>query len=340
MMKILAITLLLACACALAMGFSPSLKRRVLEFLPNHRTIIAFLLLTLLWVGVGIGTFFAAEFVMNLIEKVPNWIRIQSKLSESEFKLSWTWLVSLYFSLLVTLMVVQKTYRWFFVNVPEFMALITVNYFDGALRKMESGLHLKYPWEQIKKSMWFTLEMISVVFKDDYPTKDGGVVEIAGVFRYRANFKRLERYASIDETTIGAAILNDAKRLMSERIGQTRTEDIASKLQEIKKQIEETYQATDNPLEKSLGIDFEDISIGTFAFGTETRNALDALLKRKLVLDEAKDPTGALILLGKENVSRHENKVTVAAEGGLKGADPVVLTAMAAMTTALGGGKK
>ena len=58
---------------------------------------------------------------------------------------------------------------------------------------------------------YFSLELITVPFIEDFVSLDGGVVRVRGSFRYRADFDNLVQYAQIAESTIVIGFSNLVK---------------------------------------------------------------------------------------------------------------------------------
>jgi hypothetical protein len=235
----------------------------------------------LLYLAVLVAGIFVPYGLIALLENGITFILANFGLPGWEFHLVWPF--SLVVGVVITTRVLKHTYRWFIVNIPEFMALILVNLFGGGFRKRGTGLTVMWPWEQVRDDMWFILEVITVTFGMKCPTSDGGEVEPEGLLRYQVSMERLETYAGVDEASIGLSFIGGAQRVLTQKLATTETDKIAPALPEIQTDITAVYQNKDHvdELESQTGVDFVSVEIPRFKFGTDTQKTLATNLFEK-----------------------------------------------------------
>jgi len=202
---------------------------------------------------------------------------------------NFSWVFSLVLSAYVLLQVMAKTYKWFTLYVPQYMAAITVNQISGERRKYKAGSYRKMPWEAEDYSLYFSMELISVDIPARFPTQNGGVATNTISVRYKPNFEMLDTYAQVDEVTVATGMADGAKIIATRIIGTTPTRAVTSKLQEIRDAVDAEYGPKNtDPLEKSFGIDFDSIGFSDLVFSKETQETLDTMFSTESLLDAHK----------------------------------------------------
>lgn len=308
--------------------------------LVNHRYLLRQLAIGLfvlaVYTDVTLVTYYASDFLLSCIAQGVSYVLGIWNLPE--WQIEHQWIGALSVAITGALYFIKKTFRNFAVSVPAFAGILTKNHFGGRFAKYGQGLSLRFPWEEFDPALCFSLEIVTVSFQEDYVTQDGGVGIVSGSFRYAPSFERLEKYAAVDEKTIGIAILNLAKSdltvQMSSRTAQKAREETAA----IKTAIENQYKGI-APIEDELGFDFEDFTFADISFDKETQKALTASFASKTMFsptDDAAKREDILVLAGKA-----EKKVTqLRLDGevrGLENIGPAVVAMIASLFASKGG---
>jgi hypothetical protein len=225
------------------------------------------------YTDIALLAFFASDFAISCLNTGISYILNLFHLPV--WQIDGQRLIVILLATLGTIHVFQKTYRNFTLSVPAFAGVLTVNYFDGRWAKYDQGLKLRWPWETFDPKLAFSLELVTVSFEEDYTTNDGGVAIIQGSFRYAPSFKRLEKYAAVDEQSIGTALLNVAKSDLTVEVGKRSAGELRKETLTIKTIIEDKYKGI-APQEEELGIDFEDFTLADVAFSKDTQTAMSA----------------------------------------------------------------
>lgn len=119
--------------------------------------------------------------------------------------------------------------RFFLVSVPEITALITINFFSKPtegepyknLRPYPTGMHFKYPWEQVELGNYINLRLITADVTEDYPSQDGPMIKARWSFQYRARWWQLATYIAVDQTTITGGLRDVGSGFLSATIAKT-----------------------------------------------------------------------------------------------------------------------
>lgn len=189
------------------------------------------------------------------------------------------------------LIVTGLTARWFLLSVPEVTGLVTVNLFTGSLRPYGTGLHFRFPWEQVKEGNYINLRIITQEFGKDgkgvetYPSADGPEMLVQWSFQYRATIPGLPRYIAVDETTINNGLREIGSSFLSGTIGRLEAEKIReadrNKLEEELRKHYETKTHQDffggevkkGSLEELYGIDLLIVSLSDIDFSKPYQQA-------------------------------------------------------------------
>lgn len=309
----------------------------------RHVGKVAFLVAIVLYAATAWAAYRLSIFGIERIEDGVEAVLV--KFNQPRFELMGAHWLAIALSIAFTIALMKSTIHWFIINVPEFMALITINYITGAKKKLGEGLHAKLPWQQVKRHMWFVMEVIGVKFTGVFPTKDGGRAKVTVVFRYKPDFEHLETYAEIDEATLGEVIIGDAKRVMTEEIATASTREVPTKLPSIRQKIEQDYgdDKHKNIIERQLGINFMGLAASEFEFEAATQAILDASLKVEMVLEKGlsdREQATRLVVLGEKNVKIEDKTFTIRGDGSLKNADAGLAALIAGLLGANRGGDK
>lgn len=242
-------------------------------------------------------------------------------------------------SLMIWLLLIKATLRSFLVSVPAFIGLVTESLLGGEYFTYPAGIHIRYPWEVVKIENYFSLELITVPFQEDFVSSDGGVVRVKGSFRYMADFDNLIQYAQIAESTIVIGFSNLAKRLITSEIANRSADQARKETDKIKKVIEQLYIEEDGAPkltskdEKSFGVQFKDFTLADIGYDKETQNILTTDFNRNVLaratgfndLNE-KAREDALVLEGK--ITKDIKKIDITGLEGLSGGVKAIVAAL------------
>lgn len=115
----------------------------------------------------------------------------------------------------------------FLVSVPEVTGLLTVNALTGVLHPYGTGLHFRFPWEQVKEGNFINLRVVTENMEESYPAQDGPVMLVKWSFQYRPSAEAiydhtgkspLERYISADDNTIKQGLKDVGSSILSANI--------------------------------------------------------------------------------------------------------------------------
>src|SRR3989344_168328 len=240
---------------------------------------------------------FVGQISFALILLIGSFLGILNGIKYVESKLHYlnNDLTSFLLSIMILLLLIRITFKIFLLSVPAFVGLVTENLLGGEYFTYSTGIHIKYPWEVAKIENYFSLELITVPFVEDFVSKDGGVVRVRGSFRYRADFDSLIQYAQIDESTIVIGFSNLVKRLITSEIAKRSADQARKETDKIKEVIEELHVEKDGKPkltskdEKHFGVQFEDFTLADIGYDDKTQNILTADFNRKVLAGVDKD---------------------------------------------------
>lgn len=142
------------------------------------------------------------------------------------------------------------TLRLFLVSVPEITALITINLFLKTtkeepyknLRPYPTGMHFKYPWEQVEISNYINLRLITAPVSEDYPSRDGPLMQTRWSFQYRARWWQLATYIAVDQTTITSGLRDVGSSFLSATIAKTDAVDCKTNQAAIERELQKKFE--------------------------------------------------------------------------------------------------
>lgn len=173
------------------------------------------------------------------------------------------------------------TLKLFFVSVPAFVGLVTLSYLGGEKYVYQSGIHIKYPWESATPDDYYSLELMTVPFEEDFVANDGAVVKVKGSFRYYPDINNLITYASINESTIAIGFTDTMKKLLTIEISGKKALEARTKADDIRIKIDSNYNNSDGtvkdaPDEKKFGVQFEGFTLADIGYSDRTQNILES----------------------------------------------------------------
>ncbi|MDP6388039.1 MAG: hypothetical protein QGG63_02085 [Candidatus Pacebacteria bacterium] len=95
-----------------------------------------------------------------------------------------------------------RTLKFFLVSVPKVSGLISTNLYDSHMETYETGVHFKYPWEQVEDDHYISMRMVKEHYNSSFPTNDGPKVLLGWTLQYYATIKDLPLNIAVDESTI------------------------------------------------------------------------------------------------------------------------------------------
>lgn len=307
---------------------------------PATRTVLVLVMMILLYWSVYNMTWSVANTALSFLENVISYVLRHEFGQPTLWTLYGKGTANAACALIVTVWFVRKTYRIFMVKVPEFVLLLLVNAFGGNFRRVKTGLNLKFPWEEVRDDLWILMEVVAVTFNLTCPTKDGGEVTVSGIYRYKPSEAegKVETYASINEDSIGDALVGGAMAEMTRVIGGMETSKVAESLKAIKDALDSIHGDLkhDSKDEKTLGVDFIDITVSKIEFANRTRKTLDILFEAEtLFKDKDADQRSDILAMGDhitKNMDIKEIKLTL---NGLKDLPPEIVQALSTAGPAL-----
>ncbi len=136
------------------------------------------------------------------------------------------WLLCITFGLW-TLMVTE-TLKYFLVGVPEVTGLILVNWLiqpqplDPYANQtvVLNGLWIKFPWDDVRDSLFINLRIVAQSFDEDFPAKDGPMIHTSGEIFWRPDERLLPRHIAVDTTIINKGLVAIATGSLSQKISK------------------------------------------------------------------------------------------------------------------------
>lgn len=175
----------------------------------------------------------------------------------------------------------SRAFKFFIVSVPEITGLLTINLLkNGGLRPYGTGLHLRYPWEQVKEGNYINLRLVtSEKITQTYPSLDGIVMMTEWTFQYIAKLRLLAKYIAVDETTINKGLTDVGSGLLSSMIAQRNAEELKKDQETLKKDFIKDFENTivkeaglDAKLEDHYGIDITTVSLADIDYEKKFQN--------------------------------------------------------------------
>lgn len=158
------------------------------------------------------------------------------------------WLLFIFCTLLVLAGMGSK---FFLVSVPEVTGLLTVNVFTGKLKTYNTGLHFRWPWEQVKEGNFINLRITTESMEESYPAADGPIMLVKWSFQYRplaeATYDKdgkssLERYISADDETIKKGLKDVGSSILSADIAGYASAECKKNQKKIEEKLEGEFE--------------------------------------------------------------------------------------------------
>jgi hypothetical protein len=243
------------------------------------------------------------EWLKNLQSVVKKWKKKEEKKEEKKgqgsieritFAISF-WLVlffilsaiSLFTTYSITIGVVAwfvalaYWHRLFLVSVPEVTGLVTINLLTGELHPYGTGIHFRFPWEQVKEGNFINLRIVTQERSEDYPSEDGPVLKVKWSFQYKSTVEGLPKYIAVDETTVNKGFGDVGSSFLGARIASEKAEACVNTREAIEKELQKKFEdvvklgdtAKDHNLEQLYGVDLLRVSLADIDFETKYQGA-------------------------------------------------------------------
>ncbi|MDP2593231.1 MAG: SPFH domain-containing protein [bacterium] len=171
------------------------------------------------------------------------------------------WLgVRLQFGLALWAFVMSFSVRPFMVSVPEYTALVTINLLRediDALREYRTGLHFRYPWEQVKIGNYINLRLLPLGKTEDYPSKDGPKMHAT----WQAPYKVVDaiKYIGVGRESVEDILTKAGSGVLSAYIARHNAEDAKEKQEDAEKILQQKF--TEMKLEEICGVHIPVVSL-------------------------------------------------------------------------------
>ncbi len=149
----------------------------------------------------------------------------------------------------------------FLVSVPEVTGLLTINIFSGKLIPYGTGLHFRYPWEQVKEGNYINLQVITEDMSESYPAQDGPEMILKWSFQYRPYLNFLERYISADDNTIKKGFKDVGSSILSANIAGFKAGNCKKNQQAIEKELKREFEEMKPTPEELYGTELVRVSL-------------------------------------------------------------------------------
>lgn len=217
----------------------------------------------------------------------------------------------------------------FLVLVPEVMGLVTLNFFNGNLFAFGSGVKIKFPWDIVRDENFFSLELVTEQHQETYATKDGPLMLTKWSYQYRPHEKKLDKYITVDKTTIDNGFTDVFSSILSEAIGGKNAEPARQEIAAIEAEVMEQFHAqtmggpngpqTQSPKEKledEYGVNFKLFKLPDIDFAEDYQQARSGQARMAVIIKAAQELIQATVADGKPTISGKEAVNTVLVEQG------------------------
>lgn len=187
---------------------------------------------------------------------------------------------SLFWGLLIWAIAMAYAPRAFLVSVPEVTGLLTINLLNGELRPYGTGIHFRFPWEQVKEGNYINLRTITPEQrKESYPSADGPAMIVKWSFQYIPRLELLPRFIAVDQTTIDKGLGDVGSSFLSAEIARRNTIDCKENQAVIERGLQEAFEgpfsrsAVGETVEQFYGIDIVRISLADVDYDEKFQRA-------------------------------------------------------------------
>ncbi len=188
------------------------------------------------------------------------------------------------------LIVMSFTINAFLVSVPEITGLITVNVLlteQEALNIYGTGMHFRFPCEQVKKGNFINLRQVTVSIEETYPSKDS-LMLCKIEFQYTPSLEGLGRYISASASTIQTGLSAIVGSVLSSQISSRTSQEAKVDQEKIETLVKEKITESNPTPLKMYGIVIDRVSLKDLDYDAATQVALSSQKVALLVQDIAK----------------------------------------------------
>lgn len=216
---------------------------------------------------------------------------------------------------------ISLTLQPFLVSVPEYAELVTINLVSGKKKGYKTGLHFRYPWEQVKKGNYINLRLMPMDREEDYPAKDGPKMHAKWQLQYRV--LDAITYIGVGREAIEKVLTGVGSSVLSSSIARCNSEDAKTGQKDVEGKLQKEFQDLDTV--KLYGVEIPKVSLADLDYEVTIQKvrATEEIARRikKIAADIRKDNpkikekdalNAALIIHG--NISK--SVVEVEGEGG------------------------
>lgn len=212
--------------------------------------------------------------------------------------------------------------RPFMVSVPEVTELVTINLLTGELVGYKTGLHFRYPWEQVKVGNYINLRLHPLDREESYPAKDGSMMHAKWQLQYMVVSAVV--YITVGKEAIEKILAGVGSSKLSAMIARRDSEECKLEQSKIEEELEGAFDELEDR-ERLYGIKIPVVALSDLDYEVavqKVRATQEVARRIKAIAADlrATNPTisekdamnAAMILHG--DVTKHVNEVE--GEGG------------------------
>lgn len=144
---------------------------------------------------------------------------------------------SLNLGVVIWIFMMAASIRLFMVSVPKVTGLLTVDLRTGVLVPYFTGLHFRFPWEQVQEENYINLQLVTTKREETFPSMDGPLMLVKWSCQYRPDPKGLDRYVSVGESTVEEGLPDVVSSILQKIISDKSSEDCKKDQHEIEKAV-------------------------------------------------------------------------------------------------------
>mgnify|MGYP001611900265 CR=1 FL=1 len=187
-------------------------------------------------------------------------------------------------AIIVGLFVTAPLVPNFLVSVPEITGLITINALTGSLDTYATGLHLRYPWEQVKLGNYINLRQVTEEIEETYPALDA-LMHVKWIFQYTPLVRGLPQYISADDNSIKSGLRGTGSSVLAEQIGSKKGEDAKKSQEAIEKALKLQFVEGSNDFTIArYGIRLDRVEIADLDFDPSVQAARSAMAEADITV--------------------------------------------------------
>ena len=148
------------------------------------------------------------------------------------------------------------TTRAFMVSVPEACALVTTDLLKSLVRGMiplwnhpfynlqtyDTGLHFRFPWEQVKEGNYINLRVVTFPFRGEtYPSKNGPMMKADWSIQFHPRLEMLPRYIYVGISTIMEGLHEVGSSFLSSEIKKMDPEQVRLGQKDLENRLREHF---------------------------------------------------------------------------------------------------